>query len=502
MRRLLSSIPSRRRIRAVTKTLTNGGLRDTKMPLIPAPAIVIAAVVMACAAWASASYAVVDPANYRFFPPFEEDRNENMSDHLGGEYFCIATALVAGEGFSNPFHEPTGPTAWMPPLLPMFYATFLWLGGGDRDLVTAAAVLLQVLALFLTGLLIVRLTLRHANRIGGWVAAGIYLAAVLCDFQAWFQFTHDYALVLLTVSALIAGLLSGDRMRTGRSAFAWGVFGGVCALVNPIVGVLWGGMTIPAAVRKRRFREATVALVAAGLVVSPWTVRNLLVFGRLLPIKSNASYELYQSQCLQEDGLVHAQTFGSHPYANDGPERQEYAAVGEMKFLDHKAALFWRSVAADPLDFCDRIACRLLGITLWYTPVERGHITERPWRVLLARVLHPVPFLSLVVLGFFAFRQPLNNVELVAAGIYVLYFLPYALISYYDRYGLPMLGVKTLLVVLAANRLMNLVRPLSEKVPTTFAAQPSILAGAPIPGAMLSGIPCGSQARTGPTPKA
>ena len=52
----------------------------------------------------------------------------------------------------------------------MFYAGFLWLGGGDKDLVTAAAVFLQVLALVLTGLLIVRLTLRCANRIGGWIA--------------------------------------------------------------------------------------------------------------------------------------------------------------------------------------------------------------------------------------------------------------------------------------------------------------------------------------------
>ena len=452
--------------------MTNGQPHDAGMSLIPAPAIVIAAVVLACAAWTSASYAVVEPANYRFFPPFESGRNENMCDHLGGEYFCIATALVSGEGFSNPFHEPTGPTAWMPPLLPMFYASFLWLGGGDRDLVTAAAVMLQVLALVLTGLLIVRLALRYANRIGGGIAAIVYLALVLCDFQAWFQFTHDYALVLLTISALIAGLLSGDRMATGRSAFAWGAFGGVCALVNPIVGVLWGGLTIPTAVRKGRFKTASIALVAAGLVVAPWIVRNFLVFGRLIPIKSNAAYELYQSQCLQDDGLVQAQTFGTHPYANDGPERQEYAAVGEMKFLDHKAELFWRSVAADPLDFCDRTACRLLGITLWYTPVERGHVTERPWRVLLARVLHPLPFLALLVLLFFAFRQPLNKVELVTAGIYVLYFVPYALISYYDRYGLPMLGVKTLLVVLAANRVASLVRPRSENVLVTAASLP------------------------------
>jgi hypothetical protein len=147
--------------------------------------------------------------------------------------------------------------------------------------------------------------------------------------------------------------------------------------------------------------------------------------------------------------------------------------------------LFRRSVASDPLDFCDRIACRPLGITLWFMPVHREHVTERPWRVLLARILHPIPFVSLLVLSFFAFRQPLNKAELVAAGIYVLYFVPYALISYYDRYGLPMLGVKTLLVLFAANRLANLVRPLSETVLVTAASQP-VAARAPRKRVMTS----------------
>src|SRR5690348_4535505 len=38
--------------------------------------------------------------------------------HLGGEYFNIAQAIVDGRGFADPFGERTGPTAWMPPLFP------------------------------------------------------------------------------------------------------------------------------------------------------------------------------------------------------------------------------------------------------------------------------------------------------------------------------------------------------------------------------------------------
>src|SRR5271165_7232522 len=84
-------------------------------PLFPvAPALAIGVVVILCSVWTSMAFTVTDPQDFRYFPPFEPFQNHNASDHLGGEYFCIATSLATGQGFANPFHEPTGPTAWMP----------------------------------------------------------------------------------------------------------------------------------------------------------------------------------------------------------------------------------------------------------------------------------------------------------------------------------------------------------------------------------------------------
>jgi hypothetical protein len=37
-------------------------------------------------------------------------------------------------------------------------------------------------------------------------------------------------------------------------------------------------------------------------------------------------------------------------------------------------------------------------------------------------------------------------------GVYVLYLLPYIGVSYYERYAVPLLGVKVLLVVWGADR--------------------------------------------------
>jgi hypothetical protein len=427
-------------------------------PPVAAPAspplaavVLVLVVIFACAAWSQAAYAVVDPADFVYFPPFEAGQNANATDHLGGEYFNIARSLVRGQGFSNPFHEPTGPTAWMPPLLPAFYAVVLRLGG--KDAVIAAGALMQVAALAFTGVIVITLAAQSAGRRGGWIAALSFLVATVWDFHAWFQFTHDYGLVLVAVDLLIVGLISSNPPAGRWAAVGWGVFGGVCALVNPIVGGVWLLLTAASAARRRARVPLVIAVVAGAAVLVPWIARNYIVFGRLIPVKSNVGYELFQSQCLQEDGLMRSTILETHPYSTNGPERQEYVALGEIAFLDRSTAKFWESVKADPLDFCDRVAYRLLGATVWYVPVHRDDVWKKPWSTTLYRLFFPLPFLSLLVIVFTAWSRPPSRVELVVAGTYVLYLLPYIAISYYDRYGLPLIGIKTLLVVFGIERL-------------------------------------------------
>src|SRR5206468_2540010 len=127
----------------------------------------------------------------------------------------------------------------------------------------------------------------------------------------------------------------------------------------------WGVLSLGVAVRQRAGARVAVAGLVAGLALAPWTVRNYWVFGRLIPVKSNLAYELYQSECLQSDGLLQLTTFHLHPYARASRERQEYKALGETAFLDRKREAFWRSVRADPEDYLERVASRFLGATLW-----------------------------------------------------------------------------------------------------------------------------------------
>jgi hypothetical protein len=426
-----------------------------RIPLLAV--LVLIAAVYGCSIYANLAFAVKNKADYRYFPPFKPYVNANGNHHLGGEYFQMARALAAGEGFAHPFDRPTGPTAWQPPILPGILAGLLWLCDRSRDGVMAVVVCLQTTILIGTGLLVFALVRQTTTRLGAATALAIFLVALLGDFRVWFQFTHDCWLVLLAVDCLIAGLCWCRPFGSRLAAAGWGLCGGLFALINPIVGLTWAILSLVAAWRHRTWSRLAGALLCAGLALTPWTIRNYLVFGRLIPIKSNLAFELYQSQCLQPDGLL--TKFILHPYRTNNPEGREYKARGEVAYLDRKREQFWQSVWADPAGFLDRAAYRLLAATVWYVPFSGAIEAGRPWALWARRLIHPLPFLALMILLWSGARAPLPWTHWSVIGVYLLYLLPYIGASYYERYAAPLLGVKVLLVIWAVDRLLSLCAP-------------------------------------------
>lgn len=421
------------------------------------PAVLLGIGVAACSAYANLSYIVTDPAGYRFFPPFEAGLNANANDHLGAEYYHIACSLARGDGYANPFHRRTGPTAWMPPVFPTLLAALHWAYDGDQRSVMIVVVLLHDLTLIGTGILVLALGRLGNSRPTPWVGVFVFIGALLCDFHHAFQLTHDCWLILLALDVLVAWLCWGRPLRSWQTASGWGVFGGLCALISPVAGFTWAILSIAAARHRQAWRPLGAAGVAAVLVLTPWAVRNYAVFGRLIPVKSNLAYELYQSQCLTPDGVLHLATFGSHPYqASDGYEGREYQEYGEVEFMSLKWRLFLHSVAAAPRGFAARVFNRASAATLLYDPFnqeDEGLCTTGLW---LSRVTHPLPFLAVVFLLLTAWRTPLHRVQWVVIGVYLVYLTPYIVVSYYERYAFPLLGVKVVLVVSAAIRLRAL----------------------------------------------
>jgi hypothetical protein len=420
------------------------------------PAVAIALAVVACMVYGNLVFFAKNPAAYRFFPPFRAGVNANINGDLGHEYFNIARSLAAGEGYASPFPDKTGPTAWMPPILPCFLATLWWLCEGNRPAVVVIVLLVQTVVLIATGVLTLAVARQTTRRVGPWTVAAVFVVALLVNFNDCFQANADRWLTLLAVDVVIAGFCWFRPLESWQRALGWGFVGGLCALTSPVGGFDWAMLSLAKGFRQRAWKPLTATLLSAALTVTPWTIRNYLVLGRWIPVKSNLAYELYQSHCLQSDAVLQTRTLASHPYQKGGQERREYETLGESRYLDLKAEQFWKAVAANPLDFLDRVAGRFLAATLWDMPRNRS--TTAGWLVWIHRLIHPLPFLALLGLVLASALNRLQTVQWTVIALYLLYLAPYIVASYYSRYAFPLLAAKVLLVAWAMDRLINLAR--------------------------------------------
>jgi hypothetical protein len=347
----------------------------------------------------------------------------------------------------------------------------------------AAVIFLQVSVLIGTGLLIVRLARDMAPRLGAGLAVAAFLVGMLYHFHSWFQTSEDCWLVLLAMDLLVAGFCWWRPLHGQRRAAGWGLLGGLCALATPIAGFTWAVLSVLAGIRQWTWHSLALAWLVAALVVTPWTARDYLVFGRLIPVRGNLAYELYQSQCRIPDGLLGAQARG-HPYDLASREGREYRALGETAYLDHKREQFWQSVSSNPLDFAERVGTRFLAATLWYVPFDRARGAEKPWVTWATRLIHPLPFLALPVILCLAVRHRLPGGHRVALGIYLCYLLPYIGISYCERYAVPLFGVKVLLVLAATDQLLSL-----RSRARTSGEAPHLVPPAPGPARAIKAVP-------------
>jgi hypothetical protein len=201
----------------------------------------------------------------------QANSHANMNDHLGAEYFNIAKSIYAGEGFSSPFGEKTGPTSWMAPVLPAFLAGMLWVAGGDRGVVRIIVTWTQVHVLIATALLVLMLVRKSAERVAFATAVAVlaFVCLLFVTFRLSFMQTHDCWLVLLTLDAMVVWVCWFRPLGSLPSAFGWGAFGGFSALVGPIVGFTWVGMTLTLAISTGRWRTMLLAALICGLALAP-----------------------------------------------------------------------------------------------------------------------------------------------------------------------------------------------------------------------------------------
>ncbi len=233
------------------------------------------------------------------------------------EHGEIAAHLLAGHGFSVRFLGARGPTSQQAPVYPALVALAYAVGGAE----TPAALLTLELAQAILGGLLVLGVLRLAREVAPHQRAVNIAAGLIAALHP----TLVYAATHVQVSLLGATLLTWTLVcafRTGvsggsASALTTGALLAVVTLCDPILalggaGALWAivqGRSAQGRSRARAARLAALVVLTAAAGVTPWIVRNALVHGELVAIKSTFGYAFWQGNCALSEGtdkVVHA----------------------------------------------------------------------------------------------------------------------------------------------------------------------------------------------------
>lgn len=378
----------------------------------------------------------------------------DLTDQLGSEYDNIAVSIRSGRGFSDPFGGVTGATAWMPPLIPYGLASLYYLFDDNRDDVVVVARALQFLCLFTTLFLVLYPFRRRRRR---YLVAAVTLTAVLANIDYLLQITHDHSLLLFLCGILWTWKRESWNLRAGFSrALFDGLLGGTLALTSPAMGAVWAFLTTIQ--YRNNFALLIVAASISLLLVLPWVTRTRAATGAWVPIKSNVAYEGWQALAVDRNGVIDISLVKTHPYSRSTADFARYKQLGEAEFLREKRREWADAILEHPGRVFVHIVNRI-SAAFFFPDLFAGQTYG--WR--LARILKCTwTALCTISLLYLLMRRPqqIDLGALLAIGIWLLFLTPYLLVSYYERYDIPVFSVR-LYIVLFALTLVGTPRPQS-----------------------------------------
>ncbi len=255
------------------------------------------------------AYAVVNPV-------------DNPADDSHA-YYALSKALYAEGSFGGPEFEDS--SDWSPGA-PLLYAAAYYATGGAREgtarIVEALCGVVAILVVFLLAARLARGCVFRPHGRQNATSAGFGGAEQVVGLLAAFAvavyppFIHSTGELmseppaLLTLpGAVLAFLWASERERAWWAWLVPGLLFGLTAMFRPEYLFVGAAFVVLAAVRvgvARGWRPglAGAALLAAALLlpIIPWTIRNLDVLDRVVPISTGSGKALYVGTYLPADG--------------------------------------------------------------------------------------------------------------------------------------------------------------------------------------------------------
>jgi 4-amino-4-deoxy-L-arabinose transferase-like glycosyltransferase len=251
----------------------------------------------------------------------------------------IARSIALGKGFSSPLPVDTGATAWLTPVYPYLLAILFKIFG-----IYSRGSELGILYLNSAFSALTCWPIYHIARRTFGVSIGMFSARIWAFLPtavfAPITWVWDTSLSALLFALIFWATLALTESSRARDWIAYGALWAFTVLTNPSLAVLLPFFLGWAAVRLREsaapwLRLAMLSLLMFFVGIGPWTARNYLVFGRLIPFRSNLGLELYLGNNPYSGGRW---TNMMHPHDNRD-EREKFRSMGEIAYVDEKQAL-------------------------------------------------------------------------------------------------------------------------------------------------------------------
>ena len=303
----------------------------------------------------------------------------------GFETIAIARSLVHNGSFSDPFGQPTGPTAHTGPIFPVFLAlNFLLFGEGPGIL--WSPVLIACAFLALEAVLVFRLASTHFRSLRAGYAAAV-LALVALPNQPNVESVY-------VACGLLAFVLSIDKARPLFS----GWLAGLLALLSESSLAFTVPVLVFQAVRRRNYRFLLPASLGLLATVLPWTVRNAVVLGYPVLIRDNFGLELYVAN---NDQVSRGGSFAAlHPTYNQA-ELDAVRREGEVPYNASRLRAARRWIVNHPGSFARLTAGRIGSFWFPTTNYRACLVTALGIAGLFAEIRSALRFVWLAAIVFY-----------------------------------------------------------------------------------------------------
>jgi len=309
--------------------------------------------------------------------PFDTIENLMDATHLHAwEQGNVARSLLAGHGFGSPF-QSMQPSAIMPPVYPLIVAAIFYVFGIHTAhsifAVHAFDCLINALACIPLFFLARRSFGPRVAKWATWIWVffpyGIYFSA------AWAWSTHLLLLCLYGLLYLAQDLETSPRL--GRWA-RFGLLAGFAGLTEPSSLVISTFLLTFAAFQLFRSRQRFLAPILTGALVmaatiSPWLIRDAVVFHRFIPMRDSMGLELWMGN----NGYSTRWTSDQLHPLHDAHELALYNA-GEVPYMDLKSQQAHAYIHAHPGWYARMCARRALYLWTGYWSFHKDYLAMEP----------------------------------------------------------------------------------------------------------------------------